>query len=145
MGTLIAPFAWLLIPSLSDNQFLGIPVMAVSSLDQPKTSEPAHLKPHKIPLRLVLIVPFVLEILVAVGLTGWFSLRNGQRAVNDLATQLEYEVASRIEQHLEDYLSVPEQINQTNAEAIRLGLLDIEDPTQLSRTFWQQIQIEWDL
>ncbi|NEQ42288.1 MAG: HAMP domain-containing protein [Leptolyngbya sp. SIOISBB] len=115
--------------------------MVASSIDQSSSSDPAHLKLGKVPLRLVLIVPFVLEILVAVGLTGWFSLRNGQRAVNDLAAQLEYEVANRIQQHLEDYLSVPEQINQSNAEAIRLDLLDLEDPTQLSRTFWQQIQI----
>lgn len=103
--------------------------------------KPDQLKPGKVPLRLVLIVPFVLEILVAVGLTGWFSLRNGQRAVNDLAMQLESEVANRIEQHLDDYLAVPKQINQSNAESIRLGLLDIEDVTQLSRNFWQQIQV----
>jgi signal transduction histidine kinase/ActR/RegA family two-component response regulator len=107
----------------------------------PSSSALARLKPGKVPLRLVLIVPFVLEILVAVGLTGWFSLRNGQRAVNDLALQLESEVANRIEQHLDDYLSVPREINQSNAEAIRLGLLDLDDPTQLSRNFWQQIQI----
>ncbi|MGG6294821.1 ATP-binding protein [Leptolyngbya sp. AN02str] len=95
---------------------------------------------RKVPLRLVLIVPFVLEIIAAVGLTGWFSLRNGQKAVNELATQLQSEVSTRIHQHLDSYLAIPKQINQTNTEAIRLGLLDITNPTQLGRTFWQQIQ-----
>lgn len=36
-----------------------------------------------------------------------------------MALQLESEVANRIEQHLDDYLSVPREINQSNAEAIR--------------------------
>ncbi|MEB3211230.1 MAG: ATP-binding protein [Leptolyngbyaceae bacterium] len=107
----------------------------------PSPSASTRLKSGRVPLRLVLIVPFVLEILAAVGLTGWFSLRNGQRAVNDLAIQLDYEIATRIEQHLDDYLSVPKQINESNAEAIRLGLLDIDDEIQLYRTFWKQIQI----
>lgn len=96
---------------------------------------------RNVSLRLVLIVPFILQIVAAVGLTGWFALRNGQKAVNDLAIQLETEVAGRIQQHLDSYLAIPKQINQTNAEAIRLGLLDISNFTQLERTFWQQIQV----
>ncbi len=37
----------------------------------------------KLSLSSILIVPFVLQICVAVGLTGYFSFRNGQKAVND--------------------------------------------------------------
>lgn len=36
-----------------------------------------------IPLRTVLVVPFVLQIFAAVGLTGYLSFRNGQQAVNE--------------------------------------------------------------
>ncbi len=36
-------------------------------------------------LRTTLIVPFVVLILVSVGLTGYLSIRNGQQAVNDVA------------------------------------------------------------
>ncbi|MFH7027385.1 MAG: hypothetical protein ACHBN1_18775 [Heteroscytonema crispum UTEX LB 1556] len=57
----------------------------------------------KVPLRAVLIVRFVLQIFAAVGLTGYISLRNGQKAVNDLASQLRSEVNSRIDQHLDAY------------------------------------------
>ncbi len=42
----------------------------------------------RLSLRIVLIVPFVTIIVVAVGLTGYLSFRNGQNAVNDLASQL---------------------------------------------------------
>ena len=51
----------------------------------------------RVSLRTVLIVPFVLQIFVAVGLTGYLSLRNGQKAVNDLADRLSNEVSDRTE------------------------------------------------
>ncbi|MBE9097945.1 ATP-binding protein [Vacuolonema iberomarrocanum] len=88
-----------------------------------------------------MVIPFVLQISAAAGLTGWLSLRNGQQAVDNLVAELESEVSDRIEQHLDNYLDVPRQINASNHEAVRLGLLDINDAEQLSRTFWQQIRI----
>ena len=47
-----------------------------------------------LPLNFVLVIPFLLEIFVAVGLTGFFSLRNGQRAVRELAGQVQQEIGS---------------------------------------------------
>ena len=96
---------------------------------------------RKLPLRWVLVVPFVVLVSAAVGLTGWLSWRNGQRTVENLASQLENEVAQRIEQHLTSYLNVPKQINASNLEAIRLGLLDPQNPEQLAQTFWQQVRV----
>lgn len=96
---------------------------------------------RKIPLNLVLVVPFVLEIFAAVGLTGWLSLRNGKMAVNHLATQLRSEVSARIEQHLETFLAFPEMVNQNVADAIELGLLNAEDPRSMERYFWKQLQL----
>ena len=42
----------------------------------------------QIPLGWILVVPFVLQIVAAVGLTGWLSFRNGQKAVNDVANPI---------------------------------------------------------
>ncbi|HEY9749703.1 MAG TPA: guanylate cyclase, partial [Allocoleopsis sp.] len=95
---------------------------------------------QKMPLQTVLVAPFVLQIAIAVGLTGWFSLRNGQNAVNDVASQLRTEVTARIQQHVTIYLETPHLVNQINAAAIRLGLLDVEDIPSLERYFWQQMQ-----
>ncbi|NET50180.1 MAG: hybrid sensor histidine kinase/response regulator, partial [Merismopedia sp. SIO2A8] len=92
-------------------------------------------------LNLILIIPFLLEIFAAVGLTGFFSLRNGERAVQKLATQLQQEVGHRIEQHLDSYLVAGLQVNRMNAEAIRLGLLDPDDESALTQQFWQQMRI----
>ncbi|MGL5077603.1 MAG: hypothetical protein ACRDBG_17495, partial [Waterburya sp.] len=39
-------------------------------------------------LRLVLVLPFVVQIFSAVGLVGYLSLKNGEEAVNELADRL---------------------------------------------------------
>ena len=56
-------------------------------------------------LRSILVIPFVLQVSAAVGLIGYLSVRNGQQAVNDLASQLRGEVSDRIHQHLDSYLN----------------------------------------
>lgn len=97
-------------------------------------------KTKQIPLRTVLVLPFVLQIFAAVGLTGYLSLRNGQKAVNDLAAKLQKDVSDRIDQHLDSYLGIPHQINQLNARAIDLGLIDTQDLRTFGRYFWQQMR-----
>ncbi|MEG4213827.1 PAS domain S-box protein [Microcoleus sp. Pol14C6] len=94
----------------------------------------------KLPIRIVLVVPFALQTFAAVGLTGWLSLRNGRIAVNDVAAQLRAEVTSRIQQHIYTYLKTPHQINQLNLDAIRLGILNVQGGDNLQRYFSQQIK-----
>ncbi|NEP55449.1 MAG: PAS domain S-box protein [Symploca sp. SIO2G7] len=94
---------------------------------------------HKIPLRLVLVVPFVVQIFAAVGLTGYLSFRNGQQAVNDLASQLHREVCDRIIGHLNSYLATPHLLNQILADAAVRGQLQTRStPSELF--LWQQLQ-----
>jgi len=95
---------------------------------------------EKIPLKTVIIFPFVLQIVAAVGLTGWLSFRNGQKAIDDLVTQLQSEFTDRIHQHLKTHTSMAHTANQINADAIRLGLLDLTDRQGLERHFWKQVQ-----
>ncbi|OCR02957.1 histidine kinase [Oscillatoriales cyanobacterium USR001] len=94
----------------------------------------------KVPLRVVLVVPFALQIFAAVGLTGWLSLLNGQKAVNDVATQLRGEVTGRIQQHLYTYVETPHTINRINFDALELGLIDLHDAEGLKRYLFKQIQ-----
>lgn len=94
----------------------------------------------KVPLRAVLIVPFVLQIVAAVGLTGYLSLRNGQTAVNQVADELRREITNRIEERLRSYLDVPAQVNQFNVDMIEQGLLDVSDLSQLDGYLLRQIQ-----
>lgn len=92
------------------------------------------------PLQLVLVVPFVVQIFAAVGLVGYLSFRNGQKSVGELAQRLTDEVANNVEGHLDNYLSVPHTVNQLNADAIKMGLLDVGDRTTVSQYFWRQMQ-----
>ncbi|XQQ07102.1 MAG: ATP-binding protein [Leptolyngbya sp. IPPAS B-1204] len=95
----------------------------------------------QLPLLAVLVVPFLLQIFTAVGLVGYFSFRNGQKAINDLANQLQREVSARVDQHLDSYLALPHQINQINLNAIKQGMLDLYDLDNSGRYFWKQAQI----
>ena len=98
-------------------------------------------KTRQIPLRLILIVPFVLQIVGAVGLVGYLSYRSGQEAVEDMAKSLMSEIGDRIEQNLNSYLNAPEQVAQTNASLIRQGILDYQNLPALQTHFAQQLQI----
>jgi PAS domain S-box-containing protein len=108
---------------------------------QPDRTKHRQKLSRKLSLRLILIVPFLLQICLAVGLTGWLSLKNGQKAVKDVAKQLSSEVTERIAQNLGTFLNTPHQINQVNAAAIRQGQLNIRNLEELQRQFWEQIHI----
>ncbi|MDJ1176318.1 adenylate/guanylate cyclase domain-containing protein [Roseofilum capinflatum] len=91
-----------------------------------------------IPLRLLLVIPFIVQIVGAVGLTGWLSLRNGQQAVREVTLQLRDEASARIKQNLDDYLEAPRIIAEVNTNSLELGQLDTQDYSRLTRTFWRQ-------
>ncbi len=91
-------------------------------------------------LRGILIVPYVLQIVLAVGITGYLSFRNGQRAVDDLSQQLQSEISDRVEQKLSNYLEIPHIINKLNAEAVRSGRLDVTDLNGLGDYLFRQQQ-----
>ena len=95
----------------------------------------------KLSLRTVLIVPFVLQIVGAVGLVGYLSFINGQKAVNNLAGQLMSEVSLRVEQNLQVYLTTPHQINQSKLDAVKLGLLKMENLSAWEKYLGRQVQL----
>ncbi|MEP1024412.1 PAS domain S-box protein [Leptolyngbya sp. AS-A6] len=96
--------------------------------------------PNKLPLRVVLIVPLMLLLTGAVGVVGYLSFRNGQRAVNQVATELQNEILHQIKDKLGDYVQVAHDINRLNAIALANG--DINPDSAAGETvFWQQNQI----
>jgi two-component system sensor histidine kinase ChiS len=95
----------------------------------------------KATLQTVLIVPFVLQVFAAVGIVGYLSFRNSQRAVNDLAGQLMEEVSNRIEQNLRTYLQTPHQINQSKLDAVKLGFVNMKDLSAWEKYLWRQVQL----
>ncbi|MEP0917785.1 ATP-binding protein [Leptolyngbya sp. DQ-M1] len=92
----------------------------------------------RISLRLVLVLPFVLQIFGAVGLVGYLSFKNGQQAVNRLADELVEKANQRIDSHLDQYLALPAQLLQINEDALANGEIKLDDFSATERYFWRQ-------
>jgi len=95
----------------------------------------------QVPLRLILILVFTPQVLGVVGLIGYLSFRNGQKAVTDLASQLRQELTARIERELQSYFETPHEINRLNAAAFARGELDVLNAQFGEWQFYQQMRI----
>jgi PAS domain S-box-containing protein len=93
----------------------------------------------KLRLRTTLVIPFVLQVVSAVGLVGYLSFRNGQRAVNDLANQLNGEISTRIEQHVVSYLNKSQDTLWLTYAGVQSQSFDLNDFEGLRRYFWQVV------
>jgi hypothetical protein len=93
-----------------------------------------------IPLRWVLIVPFVLPMLGATALVGYLSHRNGQMAVADMGYQLATGANEQVRQKLETYLQTPSLINRLNLDEVKRGQLDIRNPSDLESMLFERLQ-----
>jgi sigma-B regulation protein RsbU (phosphoserine phosphatase) len=111
--------------------------MSVASIPSAQGRKPSLGKAR---LHTVLVVPFILQIVIAVGLVGWLSFQNGQKAVNDLANQLLGEVSTRIHEHVLEYLEKSQQLLQVTDDMIQADLLDPDDFQALRRYYWQVLK-----
>lgn len=93
----------------------------------------------KLPLQIVLIVPFVVQLVGTVGLISYFSFQSGHRAVEDLAHQLLEENSDRTLLYLEHYLETPQLINRINRDAVQSGQLDVTNLAELERHLVRQL------
>ncbi|MGL5082175.1 MAG: ATP-binding protein [Microcoleaceae cyanobacterium] len=95
-----------------------------------------------ISIRMLLTVPFVLQMVGVVGLTGYLSWRNGEAAVNQLVIQLQDEVNDRIEQKLDAFLSTAQIVTGLSEKAVQMRDLDLNNLGALQRRGWQQVSIQ---
>jgi len=91
-------------------------------------------------LRKALILPFLIQIFVVFGLAGFVAFYNGQKAVNDVASQLRTEVAARIQDRLQGFVQTPHMVNQLSANAIQQEMVDVDDDLAMELMFWQHLQ-----
>jgi signal transduction histidine kinase/DNA-binding response OmpR family regulator len=119
---------------------------SLTAIPSPDAQTTKHTSSFRgLPLRLVLVLPFVLQIFTAVGLVGFLSFRNGQQAVNQLADGLMDKSSDLVAKHLNNYLQTPQKVNQTNLDAIELGLLNVKDLKSAGHYFWKQIKTYPDI
>jgi signal transduction histidine kinase/CheY-like chemotaxis protein len=119
------------------------PLAAISSPDALTNQHTRNFR--GLPLRLVLVLPFVLQVFGAVGLVGYLSFRNGQQAVNELADRLMDKSSALVAKHLDNYLQTPQKVNQVNLAAIELGILNVNDFKITGHYFWKQLQAYPDI
>lgn len=119
----------------------------IATQPNPQINSQASPRPNRLQglFTVALIVPFVSQIVLAVGLVGWLSFRNGQRAVNDVAGQLRQETVARINQNLLSYLDTPRLTNEANLDAINLGFLNVANPQSWNNYLWRQTRRSPDL
>lgn len=96
---------------------------------------------QSLPLHLVLIVPFLIQITAAVTLTGYFSWRNGQKTVENLALHLSREVTAHVKTHVKSYTDIPPLFMKINQAAIETDNLDLTDYPTMVKYFWDQVQL----
>ncbi|MDJ0678705.1 MAG: diguanylate cyclase [Xenococcaceae cyanobacterium MO_167.B52] len=96
-----------------------------------------HLSLHHI-----LIISFVSQVLIAVGLTSYFSWKNGQKTVEAMAMRLSREVTSHTQQHINDYLKIPTLFLKINRIFAQYKYLNIDNNQELRNVFWREAQID---
>jgi diguanylate cyclase (GGDEF)-like protein len=106
------------------------------------TPNMSHAPVHRrqISLRSLFILPLIVQIILAIWLTAWLSLRNGQSAIRDLVEQLRTEMTGRVVQYLNTHLEDPYRANRLIAGAIATQDLDPQDPIDLELHLWEILQ-----
>ncbi|NJR48945.1 MAG: HAMP domain-containing protein [Leptolyngbyaceae cyanobacterium CSU_1_3] len=111
-----------------------------SPLPRPLLSRNSGLK---LPLLVVFTIPFVVQVVVAVGLVGYLSFRNGQQTVENLIGQLQLEIGNRVNLYLTGFITKAELLNQVTVDAVNRGDISLDlNVTRPSRDrfLWQQMQ-----
>ncbi|MBE9164918.1 adenylate/guanylate cyclase domain-containing protein [Tychonema sp. LEGE 06208] len=93
----------------------------------------------KIPLQILLIVPFVVQTVGAVAVVGYLSYRNGQKAVNDVATQLRNDTSDRIKENLTYLVAIPFQCFENYDTALSQNRIDLNNGRDVEKFLWGQL------
>ena len=92
----------------------------------------------RMPLRVMLVAPFVFLLGTTVVLTSVLSFRSARQAVFEVVDELRREIAQGVEDDLRHFFSAPGDVNRLNKTAISLGLLNIDDLSTWSAYLQQQ-------
>lgn len=89
----------------------------------------------------VIVVPFLVQVVGAVGLVGYLSDRSGQESVHKLAGRLKNEINIRVAEKTTTYLQSIDQVNKNNISALRRGNWSFDDFSSQERQAWEQMKL----
>ncbi|EGK84855.1 HAMP domain-containing protein [Microcoleus vaginatus PCC 9802] len=104
-----------------------------------ESSAPSFPKLFKVPLQALLVFPFVVQTVGTVGIVGYLSFRNGQKAVNDVAAQLRNETSDRIAQNLTHLVATPFQAFESYEAALSQNRIDLNNGRDIEKFLWRQL------
>ena len=91
---------------------------------------------RSISLRVVLLVPLVLQLALTAGLISLIGYQGKQQAAAQLATRSQQLAGQQVREYLGDYLRTPQQVIRLMADAVASGLLDPADRPAVIRYLW---------
>ncbi|NMF58893.1 PAS domain S-box protein [Pseudanabaena yagii] len=94
----------------------------------------------KVPLIVLITVPFLLSTFGIVGLISWLTFRNTHEAIGNLTNQIHRKVTEQVQDRLNSYLELPYTLNQINANNIDLEQLDGANEQKIQTLFWKELQ-----
>jgi signal transduction histidine kinase len=99
----------------------------------------------RLPLKVLLIIPFCIEVSLAIGLTAYWSIQNGQQAVHRLIAHIEDEAVERLNLNLMASLRDPQQVNAMNAQLMARGVVNTQDLQAITQQLWHTMRIHQGL
>jgi signal transduction histidine kinase len=95
---------------------------------------------ERLPLVVVLEVPYLLQMLTVAGLASWMLVQYRQVTVTEMATSLQEETTERVAAYIEYQTSTVARLNETHVAAVETQLLDLNNFEQMGQFFWQQME-----
>ena len=95
---------------------------------------------RRVPLSTAISLPFLLQVMLAVGLTGYLSFQSGQQEVDKIASQLRQENSLRMNIYLQKYLSQLLLVNQINRDALAMGEIAPKNLDQVEQRLTSQLR-----
>ncbi|MBP0017293.1 MAG: response regulator [Cyanobacteria bacterium SBLK] len=95
---------------------------------------------RKLPIRIVLIVPFVVQLVGTVGLVGYLSYQSGRSAIAKLSDRLMAEVTARVNLYVRQHFQTAIQINRMNLEAVRREALNLNNLAAIEKLLWLRLK-----
>ncbi|KST65519.1 AAA-like domain-containing protein [Mastigocoleus testarum] len=90
-------------------------------------------------LKLVILIPWLLQIIVFIILIAYLSFKSAQLAVNNISEQLFSEIIFRVEEKFQTYISSAITINKINAKVIENQKIAFNDKDKLIEYFFNQL------
>lgn len=100
-----------------------------------------HCSWKQAPLPVVLVVPFVVQTVGAVGLVGYLSFQSGKKAVEELADQMMQGVGEQVHDRLDQYLHTSQEALTVNQFKVQQGTLNLQDWNQIRQQLWEQMNL----